>query len=444
MGDSKRQSLGRWGNGSTSAQHQAEDPYDTKRELLAANQHSGGQERNGTNPTMPKKPGTGFEAFLERGLAQAGARAGGGGDHKSGAVFQKGPLKGLDRGQAIEKMRDMYANLDDSVRAKYEDRANLRDVRSDRDNAAGAQYDKDVADYVSGGSSSQAERTIENGGLVPVMTNGPGGRSAVRYVPSGAPEQAQAAPIFTRSGGDPDVARMGAMAATPTNPALPGQESQPIDAMASAAQTAAGNIGDVGPEIGPPTEEQANNRLNEEIQTSLAEIDQRAIEALKPKPSINGQPIPERGEALTKYDKASGKMVPESHKPDETGMDIKRNFPGHDQLGGGGKGGPPMPEFTDANGNLQNAQPEAFDFKKFAAAQGLDPAQIKSIQTEARQNVRGTAPQQQPAAAGTAVGGQPSSGYGNQPNPTAAPPVNRKQAAAPPPLPLIDKAQAQV
>lgn len=79
---------------------------------------------------MPTRTPTGFERFLEHGMAMAGQRRGGGGDRKTGAVFGKGWAQGLSRGQAIEKARSMYAALPDKGRKRWESEASLLDVRS--------------------------------------------------------------------------------------------------------------------------------------------------------------------------------------------------------------------------------------------------------------------------------------------------------------------------
>ena len=145
---------------------------------------------------LPQKPATGFERFLEKGMALAGARKGGGGDGKTGATYQTGWAKGLTKGQAIEKARSMYAGLDDSVRQKYEGQANLLDVRSGREIARETQYQNDRAEALGlGGGGGGSEQP----GMVPIAVNGPGGRTAWRYVPAqqagqGAPGAAPAAP----------------------------------------------------------------------------------------------------------------------------------------------------------------------------------------------------------------------------------------------------------
>jgi len=83
-------------------------------------------------PSQNRRAG-GFEAFLSRGLALSGTPRMKGGSKKPGFIYREGPFKGLNQGQAEEKARSMYANLHDSVRKKYENRANMLDVRSNRE-----------------------------------------------------------------------------------------------------------------------------------------------------------------------------------------------------------------------------------------------------------------------------------------------------------------------
>lgn len=104
------------------------------------------EQQQQRTPLLPEKPATGFERFLERGLALAGSRRGGGTDRATGAVFGPGWAKGLTKGQAIEKARGLYSNLDDSVRQKFERQANLEDIRSGRERTAFAEFKQERAE----------------------------------------------------------------------------------------------------------------------------------------------------------------------------------------------------------------------------------------------------------------------------------------------------------
>lgn len=83
-------------------------------------------------------PKYGFERFLERGMSMAGGRTLKG-DGK-GAIYRRGWAKGLTKGQAEEKMRGMYGRMSPSARARYEDQANMRDVRTKGEMAAAEEY----------------------------------------------------------------------------------------------------------------------------------------------------------------------------------------------------------------------------------------------------------------------------------------------------------------
>lgn len=130
---------------------------------------------------MPQKPPTGFERFLEHGLAMAGQRRGSGKDGKTGAVFGKGWAEGLSRGQAIEKARSMYAALPDHGRKRWESEASLADVRSGREIARETKYQTDRA------------AALGIGGAVP-------GGAPVAKAPPRAGAQATNTPIPPRVG----------------------------------------------------------------------------------------------------------------------------------------------------------------------------------------------------------------------------------------------------
>lgn len=196
---------------------------------------------------MPDQPGYGFEAFLERGLATAGSRKGGGSrDKTTGAAYTDGWAKGLTRGQAIEKARGMYAALGDKERKHWEDRGNMRDVRSGRDIAASADY---------------------------------------------------------------KAARASALGLAPAPPAEPGSQPQP-----QAAPTT------LPPQSAPQTGAQSS---------ITPSINGQPIQPRGPQtPSINGSPLP-TAPAPTKFDKATGKMVPNesAHSAQARGLGLESAGP---------------------------------------------------------------------------------------------------------------------
>ena len=133
----------------------------------------------------PQRPATGFERFLERGLAMAGNRVSKKG---KGGVFGSGWAKGLTRGQAIEKARDMYGKLDDSQRKHWEGQANLRDVRSLREIDAHNDYRKNDAAWMSNPTAPAPTSGAAGGRLVRVRD---GVHRWVPDVPPSATEQPQ-------------------------------------------------------------------------------------------------------------------------------------------------------------------------------------------------------------------------------------------------------------
>lgn len=233
-----------YGAGYAEHQYDPEEQYGPSQ--TAKQQHSGEGEVNDTQAppsALPQKPATGFERFLERGLAMAGARAGGGSDKSTGAVYQSGWAKGLTKGQAIEKARDMYAGLDDRVRQKYEGQANMGDVRSGREIAAESQYQAERAEALGLTPRTEAP-TQQNGGLVPVAVPGPGGRTSWRYVPA-----AQSPPSREYSASGATATQPQGTA--PVAPAPP-QGAAATPAQAPAASAAPQGRGTIG---GKPTEE---------------------------------------------------------------------------------------------------------------------------------------------------------------------------------------------
>jgi hypothetical protein len=79
----------------------------------------------------------GFEAFFERQMGLSGPRRISAKDTKGGARFGAGPFKGMTMGEAYEWSRDQYAKMGDAERRVFEDRANMRDVRSAREMESG-------------------------------------------------------------------------------------------------------------------------------------------------------------------------------------------------------------------------------------------------------------------------------------------------------------------
>jgi hypothetical protein len=75
----------------------------------------------------------GFEAFFERQMGLSGPRRISAKDTKGGARFGAGPFKGMTMGEAYEWSRDQYAKMGDAERRVFENRANMRDVRSARE-----------------------------------------------------------------------------------------------------------------------------------------------------------------------------------------------------------------------------------------------------------------------------------------------------------------------
>ena len=205
------------------------------------------QDEEPQRGAMPDKPATGFERFLEKGLALAGARKGGGGDHKTGAVYGSGWAKGLSRSQAIEKARGMYAGLDDSVRQKYEGEANLEDVRSGREDQRYADYKDERAeslglkapgpkgsgiDPATGATASNPNAGIQAGTHALQST-----RMGHQVVPvPGANQPAPAPQSFTPS--NPATSQQ--PAGPPVNPASPpAQQPSPAPGMAGTGPTPA-------------------------------------------------------------------------------------------------------------------------------------------------------------------------------------------------------------
>lgn len=81
--------------------------------------------------TSLQPPAYGFERFVERGLATAGPRSSrfNKGRQTGGRFSRPGhPLHGLSKGEAVEKMRDMWRKLPAEVKAKYTGQANFTDV----------------------------------------------------------------------------------------------------------------------------------------------------------------------------------------------------------------------------------------------------------------------------------------------------------------------------
>ena len=130
-----------------------------------------------SRPALPVKKATGFERFLEEGLAQAGGRRASGSNRKAGAFYTNGWAKGLTRGQAIEKARSMYEKLPDAKRKKYEGEANMTDVRSQREVDDATNYrdqrNRALGLPTDGGAQPQTQ-------LTPV--NGPNGTTVYRPV----------------------------------------------------------------------------------------------------------------------------------------------------------------------------------------------------------------------------------------------------------------------
>ncbi len=136
---------------------------------------------------MPTRTPTGFERFLEHGLAMAGQRRGSGSDRKTGAVFGDGWAKGLSRGQAIEKARAMYAALPDQNRKRWESEASLTDVRSGREVARETQYRSDRAAALGIGTVAP--------GAIPVAKSPTPGGGTGPVPPRVGPPTSQPAPI---------------------------------------------------------------------------------------------------------------------------------------------------------------------------------------------------------------------------------------------------------
>lgn len=152
----------------------------------AADEQEGDRSPDKPLPAMPVKRATGFERFLEKGLAMAGNRGGGGKGKGGGAKYLEGWASGLTRGQAFEKARSMYAALNDEQRQGWEKQANMEDVRSKGE--------------IKGEGEYRAGRAAALGLAQPAVSPAPGGSlvqngdGSSRWVPDQSAKSALPAP----------------------------------------------------------------------------------------------------------------------------------------------------------------------------------------------------------------------------------------------------------
>ncbi|MDR1190658.1 MAG: hypothetical protein LBK60_03200 [Verrucomicrobiales bacterium] len=90
----------------------------------------------------PEPPKYGFEAFLEQELSKGRLDGQSSGANRGRLLFKGGPFAGMDVNQARQAARKMYAGMPDEQRQQFEDIGADKDIRSERDLAAKAEYEK--------------------------------------------------------------------------------------------------------------------------------------------------------------------------------------------------------------------------------------------------------------------------------------------------------------